>query len=261
MQRFNGATLGVASAVVLVSSVSTPAIAQTDSGGGSPSTIETVVVTATRRAEDITKVPLSISALTAQDIVSKQIVSFNDVANNIPGVRVVQTKGTQSTGIFIRGQSQSNQSIAMDTPVAFFLDDLYYGTTASYVADFFDTAQIAVLKGPQGTTFGRNVDGGAVQVTSAKPELGVTDAYVNLTAGNFQEADAWGYVNYALGDDMAVRLSVSSQNHSGYDKNVYTNGQLNDNHSLAGRAQFRWDPISNLDVQFSASWYKRPRLR
>ncbi len=175
--------------------------------------------------------------------------------NNIPGVRVVEGKGQQDSSIFIRGQAQSNQSVAMDTPVAFFLDDLYYGTTASYVADFYDTSQIAVLKGPQGTTFGRNVDGGAVQVTSAKPEMGVDSAYINTTFGNYDEANVWGYINHAFDDTLAGRLSVSSQNHSGYDLNVYTNGQLNDNHSLSARGQLAWEPTAALDVQLSLSWY------
>jgi len=250
MQRFKVASGVAYSALVLLSMNGQARSA--DTGGAS---IETVVVTATRRAEDINKVPLSISALSADDIKAKQIVSFKDIQSNVPGVRVVEGKGEHSTVVYIRGQAQSNESVAMDTPVAFFLDDLYYGTTASYVADFFDTEQIAVLKGPQGTTFGRNVDGGAIQVSSAKPELGVTEAYINGTAGNYQTADVWGYVNYAIQDDLAMRLSVSTRNHSGYDYNVYTNGQLNDNHSLGGRLQFRYAPISDLDVQLAISWF------
>jgi len=261
--------LGTAGALAALIAYQSPAFAQNDGGAGvtsaetpaatttqeQPTGIETVVVTATRREELLKDVPLAISALTSDDIKQYRIRSFNDVVQRVPGLRLAPTKGDTFTQIYIRGQTQNNQSVGLDTPVAFFQDDLYYGTTASYVADFYDTSQIAVLKGPQGTTFGRNVDGGAIQVTSAKPEMGVNETYVNATVENYSGAEVWGYVNRQLSDTLAARISVVSRNRDGYDKNVYLNTDLNDNHSLGARAQLRWEPTSNLDAELLASWY------
>jgi iron complex outermembrane receptor protein len=267
--------LGTAGALAALIAYQSPAFAQNDGGASvtsaapaasaetpaatttqeQPTGIETVVVTATRREELLKDVPLAISALTSEDIKQYRIRSFNDVVQRVPGLRLAPTKGDTFTQIYIRGQTQNNQSVGLDTPVAFFQDDLYYGTTASYVADFYDTSQIAVLKGPQGTTFGRNVDGGAIQVTSAKPEMGVNETYVNATVENYSGAEVWGYVNRQLSDTLAARISVVSRNRDGYDKNVYLNTDLNDNHSLGARAQLRWEPTSNLNAELLASWY------
>lgn len=216
--------------------------------------IETITVTATRREEKLQDVPLTITALTPEEINRAHITGFSDIFTRVPGISFQSEKGDSWSSPVIRGLSANNQAVGLGAPVAFYEDDLYYGTPASYSTDFYDVAQIAVLKGPQGTTFGRNTIGGAVQVTTKRPEMGVNDAQILGTLSNYSGASAWGYVNYAVSDDLAARLSLSTNNHGGYTTNVFNNTRLDDNHQIGARAQLRWEPASDFSANLLASW-------
>ncbi len=229
------------------------ALAQ-NANGGSEQSIETITVTASRRAEAAKNVPITITAIAPEEMKQEQVKNLDDALAQVPGAKLQVGKGTSLVSLNIRGQSTSEQSPGLDPPVAFFEDDLYFGSPASFDTDFYDTAQIAVLKGPQGTTFGRNVVGGAMQVTNNRPELGAFDGDVRLTAENYSGFEAQGFVNAPIDDDLAARASFSYRRHTGYFDNVETGKTVDDLNKISGRVQLLWQPTSTFSADLLLSW-------
>jgi len=238
----------------------TPAMAQSASAAAAgtdaadaPADVSEVIVTATRRAEALKDVPLAITALSGEQVERQRVQNFVDIPAIVPGATFVSTKGQSTANVLIRGQAQTNDSPHLSLPVAIFMDDIYFGSTASFSADFFDIEQLAVLRGPQGTTFGRNVVGGALQITSRKPVLGETDGEITASFSKYSKAknpgfETRGYLNTALSDTLAARLAYSVKNIGGYAHNLTTGSYLNDQKSYALRPSLRWQPNDKLDV-------------
>ena len=244
--------LGVWAAIAGAASAA-PAAADADAGaapaaGSGGATVQEVIVTATRREESVQNVPISVTALTPRQISADRIQTFADVFTKVTGANFVPIKGSSQSTPNIRGQASSNESPALDVPVGMFIDDVYYGGPASYSSDFFDVAQIAVLKGPQGTTFGRNVVGGAIQITSQKPAFGDDGGAVGVTVGNYNDFETRGFVNRQFSDQLAGRLAFSVKNRGGYDHNVVTNTDINDEKVWSLRGSLRYKPTDDLDI-------------
>jgi len=242
-----------------------PALAEAGSAPQDPSEVTEVIVTATRRAEALKDVPLAITALSGEQVERQRVQNFVDIPSIVPGATFVSTKGQSTANVLIRGQAQTNDSPHLSLPVAIFMDDIYFGSTASFSADFFDIEQLAILRGPQGTTFGRNVVGGALQITSRKPELGETDGEITASLSKYSKAknpgfETRGYLNTALSDTMAARLAYSVKNIGGYAHNLITGSYLNDQKSFALRPSVRWRPNENLDVLLMGYYFHEDQL-
>jgi iron complex outermembrane receptor protein len=199
-----------------------------------------VIVTATRREEALSKVPVAVTAVTGEQVKAQHVTNFADVPALVPGANFVSTKGQSTANVMIRGQSTTNDAPALELPVAIFMDDIYYGTLASFDADFFDIGQLAVLRGPQGTTFGRNVVGGALQITSNKPTLGEMYGEVNATVETYNRHkssgfETQGFVNLPINEHAAARIAYSGKDVDGYMYNVLTGNNLSDQKSYAIR--------------------------
>ncbi|WP_066961153.1 TonB-dependent receptor [Rhizorhabdus dicambivorans] len=216
-----------------------------------------IVVTATRRAESLQRVPIAVTALSGEDVQRNRIQNFADVVQAVPGLSFIPFKGASTTAIQIRGQSQTNDAPGLDLPVAVFIDDIYYGTTASFDADFYDVAQIAVLRGPQGTTFGRNVVGGALQITTRRPEFDAASGEINASLLSRPGFEANGFFNLPLSDKVAARTAFSFHHVDGYTKNVFTGNKLNDLKSYSLRGSLRFQPRDDLEINLKASYLRQ----
>ena len=230
-----------------------PAAAQTAAAPNKVETVGEVIVTATRREEALSKVPVAVTAISGEQVRAAHIGNFADLPSIVPGATFVSTKGQSTANVQIRGQSTTNDAPALELPVAIFMDDIYYGTLASFDADFFDVAQIAVLRGPQGTTFGRNVVGGALQITNNMPKL--NDAYgeINATAETYARHgssgfETQGFFNLPINDKAAARFAYSVKDVDGYMHNVVTGNNLSDQKSYAIRPSILWRPTDDLKV-------------
>jgi iron complex outermembrane receptor protein len=218
--------------------------------------VQEVIVTATRREEALSKVPIAVTALTGRQVKEAHIGNFGDLPASVPGATFISTKGQSTADIEIRGQATTNDAPALELPVAIFMDDIYYGTLASFDADFYDVGQIAILRGPQGTTFGRNVVGGAVQITSNKPQIGVTNGEVSATIETFTGDgvpgspgfESQGFFNVDMGKDAAGRLAYSVKDVGGYMHNYVTGHNLSDEKSFAFRPSVVWRPTDDLKI-------------
>ena len=237
--------------------MATPAAAQTAAAKPTATpeanTLGEVIVTATRREEALSKVPVAVTAISGEQVKAAHIGNFGDLPSMVPGATFVSTKGQSTANVQIRGQSTTNDAPALELPVAVFMDDIYYGTLASFDADFFDVSQIAVLRGPQGTTFGRNVVGGALQITNNKPKL--NDAYgeINTTLETYARHgssgfESQGFFNLPVNDKMAARFAYSVKDVDGYMHNVVTGNNLSDQKSYAIRPSFLWQPTEDLKI-------------
>lgn len=220
-----------------------------------------IIVTATRRAERMQDVPIAVSALGEQQIQSRKIDNFAEIVKIAPGPTFVPVKGTSVITVQIRGQGTINDSPGLENPVGVYIDDIYYGTLASFDANLFDVSQVSVLRGPQGTTFGRNAVGGALQITNNTPEIGSWNGRGTLTALTYKggkggfETD--GFVNVPIAETLAGRLAYSVKSVGGYQHNLVTGNYLANNKVASVRGSLRWQPGDNWDVVLSGSYLHR----
>ncbi len=189
-----------------------------------------IVVTAQRRAENIQDVPASVTALTGAQLETRQIADSNDLTSQIPGVVITTGTGTSSSArIFFRGVGEDESRGAIDPAVGIYIDNVYLGRTVGSLVDLVDIEQVEVLRGPQGTLYGRNTNGGAIKFTSVRPQLGETSLSADFGYGNFDRIQARGTVNLSLADSLAVRLTGLYKERDGFHT-------LNPNGDFAGQA-------------------------
>lgn len=213
------------------------------------SQIEEVVVTAQRRSESLQDVPVTVTAFGAGQIQEARIRQIGDVAGLTPGLQFDAFPASQPR-ISIRGIGSSDRGAAGDPSSAVFLDEIYLGRPAAVAFDAFDVERIEVLKGPQGTLYGRNVVGGAINVVSHKPELGGFDAAAEVTAGNYSRLEGAGVLNVPFADGKAaVRASGAWRTHDGYVKNTFTGNDVEDQDTRSARVSLLVDPGQGLRVQ------------
>jgi iron complex outermembrane receptor protein len=247
-----------------------PAIAQTSIDTGTTSGVENldgqdetadtqdIVVTAQKRAQRLQDVPITISVIGAQEIEQARVDQLVDVANRTPGLNFDAFPSTQPRPA-IRGIGSSDRGAAGDPSTAVYIDDVYYGRPAAVAFDAFDVARIEVLKGPQGTLWGKNVVGGLIHIVNARPQLGDADWSVQGTIGSYFRTDAAGFINLPTGDRSALRISASTRNRDGFAKNTFRSGRTDDEHTSSGRIQYLVEPTGRLSLLFGAD-YTRDRL-
>ncbi|RLP55840.1 MAG: hypothetical protein D6160_00015 [Ketobacter sp.] len=206
--------------------------------------IEEVVVTARRKDESLEEVPISISAMSGDQLDDRQVKTDADLQIAVPGLTVRQTQGNNSLTYSIRGQTADTFSGSRSAVVTYFNDvPLTIGSSSS----LFDLASVQVLKGPQGTLFGRNATGGAVLFNSAKP-TDSTEGSLTARVGNFDSRELDGMINVPLIDDtLLLRAAVNSTHKQGYIKNLFNNDDLGDIDRTSGRVSLAWMPNERLD--------------
>jgi iron complex outermembrane receptor protein len=216
--------------------------------------IEQVVVTAERRSELLQKVPISITVFNQQQLTNKNITNPSDLANYTPSLSTDVRFGADNASFAIRGFTQE---IRTTPSVGTYFADVIeptggaHGTTAGDGAspgDLFDLQNVQVLKGPQGTLFGRNTTGGAVLIVPQKPtdEFG---GYVEGSYGNYDLRRITGVINIPLNDTMRLRLGIDRNERGGYIHNISGTGPTHYGNVdyTAVRASFDWDVTSNLE--------------
>ena len=200
------------------------------------SVLEEVVVTAQRRAENIQEVPLAVSALNKEAVREADIHNLGDIATRVPSLTFSPFAPGQSV-ISLRGISSNDDGAGTDNSVAVFLDDIYIGGIAGVAFDLFDVETIEVLRGPQGTLFGRNAIGGAINIRSIKPNLEEFTGSAELTLGNYDQRDVRGYITGPLSDKWAGKITLSSRQNDGYVENLLLNKRQKDENVQSARAQ------------------------
>jgi iron complex outermembrane receptor protein len=221
-------------------------------------TIEEIVVTARKREESVQDVPISITAFSGDTLEARGITQIDRLAAITPNLVYQNNPGlsgaANSSTIFIRGVGQSDFLGSIDPGVGLYVDGVYIARSLGAVLDLLDVERVEVLRGPQGTLFGRNTIGGAVSLTSQKPDADL-GGRATLIYGDDNRIEAKGMINVPLTDTVAVRLAASHAERDGFVKNVVDGAEYGNTDTTTGLLQLRWRPSDNLtiDVAFDAT--------
>lgn len=199
--------------------------------------IEEVVVTAQHRAENVQDIPIAVTAISAEELKKADIFDAGTIAQHTPGLSFSEFSPGQAVPS-LRGISSADDGAGLDNSVALFLDGVYIGRGASINFDMFDLERVEVLRGPQGTLFGRNAIGGAINVVSSKP----TEEFnfkAGLTVGNEGIVRYQALVSGGLTDNLYGKVSINHREHDGYVRNVLLNTDLQDEDQTSIRGQLR----------------------
>ena len=214
------------------------------------------MVTATRAKESIQKIGIAVSAFTGAALESKGISDTGDLGQITPGLIVAKAGGSELTGLVsIRGVSQNDFTAHLESPNALYIDDYYQPSAANGVQQFYDVERIEVLKGPQGTLFGRNATGGLLNVFTREPENHF-EGYVTGTLADYDEMGLKGAVSIPVSDRVLTRWAFLRTKHDGYYKNVLANGRdLNGGDVTAMRGKVNIAATDDLQINLVGDYY------
>jgi iron complex outermembrane receptor protein len=220
--------------------------ARTDNGS-----LEEIIVTARKREESAQSVPIAITIFSSTELEEREVETIGDVARFTPNLiydtGASLTGGGLASSIFIRGIGQADFSSSSDPGVGLYIDGVYFGRSFGSVLDTVDVGQVEVLRGPQGTLFGKNTIGGAISITSAMPG-DAFGGWVEADVGSYSEHNFKASVNLPLTDGLAAKLSVSDSNRDGYTRDP-TDGVDYDNiDRFAGRGVLSWTPTGGFSA-------------
>lgn len=216
------------------------------------SVLERFYVTARRPSEPAQEVPIPISVVSGAIADTAQAFNINRLKELVPSVQLYSSN-PRNTGINIRGLGTTfgltNDGI--DPGVGFYVDGVYYARTAAATIDFIDVEQIEILRGPQGTLFGKNTTAGAFNITTRKPSF-TTGAAFESTFGNHGFIQTKGSITGPLNEKLAARLSFTGTQRDGLLYNRVTQKQVNDLNNLGVRGQLLFTPSERVDILFAA---------
>ena len=227
--------------------------APTEARDTSSSQLEEVIVQADKRAVDLQKAPLAITALSADSLDDANIRSSADLNGYVPGLTVARSEGV-SRVVSIRGiGNEANQNDSAQPGVAYHIDGVYIASPVALNAGFLDVERIDVLRGPQGTVFGQNSTGGTINVISRQPILERTEGYARVSVGNYHLFRSEAAINLPVGSTVAVRAAALGVKHDGFAQATqvpgFPNGyDLDNENSLSARANVLWRPASNFSL-------------
>ena len=209
--------------------------------------LEEIVVTATKRTENLQDVPISVGVVTGDFVERYDIVDLGDFQSYVPGLQVQKTFG--SWAVRVRGLGSAITNLAFDSSVPVFNDDVYCARGKCLESAFLDVGRIEVARGPQGALFGKSTMSGAISITSAAP----TDEFEASAKASYEiEDDSYGlsgHVSGPLSDALRARLAFSFDDVGGWVSNPYVSGQEPTEDRWAVRATFDWDAAPNTSVR------------
>jgi iron complex outermembrane receptor protein len=215
---------------------------------GSASHVEEVVVTAQRRAQNSQEVPVTIQALSAATIQKLGIKSSTDISQYTPNVDIALPAGEGNQPIVtIRGIGLNDYDSNNSGPNGVYVDEVYLSAPASQTFQTFDLERIEVLKGPQGTLYGRNTSGGAINFITAKP-TDTPEGDFHLSYGSFNTINLEAAIGGPIAPGLDGRIALVTNQSDGYMHNGLTGTQENGQNNVAGRAMLQWKPRSDLTV-------------
>ena len=233
--------------------------------------LEEVVVTANRRTGNLQKIPIAVTALQAGDLSSNHIRDLRDITGLVPGLEMIDTAPQAAVLVQLRGVGTTNITEIADGPVAIHVDGVYSPRSQAVAALLHDVERVEVLRGPQGTLYGRNSSSGSINVYNRQPELGNLSADLHLTAGNFDHRLFKGAFNVPVGDTFALRIAAGFNSHDGYTEllNDYvglgiqypaTAGELTDYDQALPSGQKRPETADQSSVRVTGLWRPSDRI-
>ena len=214
--------------------------------------LEEVVVTAQRREESLQDVPIAITTFSGEVLREDGVVTLHDISEKTPNL-VFSAFSPGQPEIAIRGIGTKEDGAATSDSVVVSVDDIYIAARTAQVFDIFDLERIEVLRGPQGTLYGKNSIAGSINFVTTKP---TADTLIRLaqTVGDYGRLDTGGLIAGALSENLAGKFSFSRRKFDGYLDNLLFDQDWGEADTLAMRAQLLWTAAENVDVLFGADW-------
>ena len=233
------------------SALSTFAMAQDAAPQDGVSSLDDVVVSARRRDELLKDVPISVSAIGEERLEQTGASDITALQQQTPNATVQVARGSNSTLIsFIRGVGQQDPLWGFEPGVGLYVDDVYVARPQGAVLDIYDVQRIEVLRGPQGSLYGRNTVGGAIKYVtntlSSEPELTLRGAY-----GSYNQIDLMAVGSIPLGDTFRVGGAIASYQRDGYGSNLNTGAEHYNKDVLAGRLSAEWEPREDISIRLA----------
>jgi len=222
-----------------------------------------IVVTARRTSERLQDVPVAVTVFGGANLENRSVATLDEVAKYTPNIRfdgaAALSGGNYNATVFVRGVGQNDFAIFSDPGVGFYVDDVYYARSIGGVMDAVDIDSVQILRGPQGTLFGKNTIGGAVLISTRAPNLDIVEGQVEATTGSYSRIDAKGAINLPLVEGKAaLRLSAATLNRDGYVKRLYDGGTQGDRSAQMMRGKLRLKPSEALTIDIGGD-YTRAR--
>ncbi|HSG87792.1 MAG TPA: TonB-dependent receptor [Pseudomonadales bacterium] len=213
------------------------------------SVIEEVVVTATKQESSLQDTAIAVSAFDQASLDRENIDDALDVQFSVPNLSFTKGNFTGSN-LRIRGIGNNAVAASSDSGTAIAFNGAYLQTSAIFESEFFDVQRVEVLRGPQGTLYGRNTTGGVVNIIPAKANPEGFEASVDLQAGNYGNQKGYGMLNFALGENAAVRVSGMKLERDGYVENTFNGDEYDDRDLWSTRVALNWLPTDSTEVNF-----------
>lgn len=241
--------LATACMIVMGASATSAFAAEADEAvsASDANTIQEVVITAEHRTQSVQKSSLAIAVISAAALKDAGISQIRDITSVLPGVQIGQ--GGPTTQIYIRGIGDFGSTPNTNPAVATYIDGVYIARANSTEGNFFDISRVEVLKGPQGTLYGRNSAGGALNIISNSPVLGERFGALNVEIGNYSKISVDGMFNMPISDTMAVRGAFQAVNRKGY-----SSAGFDDDKKESGRLSLLWEPSSDVSLRVTGTY-------
>ena len=213
-----------------------------------------IIITAQRRAERLQDVPISITAIGGEELADRGVVDLSDLAAGVPGLAITGFAGVNASNLVsIRGVSGQLAPIGASQATAIYLDGVYLPRPDAAFFGLNDIERVEILRGPQGTLYGRNATAGAINIITRTPG-DVFEGGLNVSYGNFDEVLVRGDISGPIGGGFAAGISGSYYERDGFFLNTTTGNTIGDRRSITGRATIVYDNGSNFDARLSADW-------
>ena len=219
--------------------------------------LEVISITSRKRVENLQETPLSVMAFGAQELEKTNVSDLMDMSTKLPNVNLTAAggSGSNNASFTVRGLgSGSRNSPNSENSVGLYIDDAYYGKTDGAILEVVDVDQIEVLRGPQGTLFGRNSTAGAIRYVTKKPHFDDNEGSIKATVGNFSRSDLRVAANLVLSDELATRWTVASLKRDGHVDNKLTGKDIGDKDTIAVRGAFLLNANDDLDLNLSLEY-------
>lgn len=218
-----------------------------------PSGLADIVVTAERRSASLQATPISISAVTGDAMQERQIVNLEGLSTQVPNVEFGRNAGDAK--VYIRGVGYDSIAPGGETRVAIYSDSIYQSRTQAGFAGFYDVERVEILRGPQGTLYGRNATAGAVNILTREPSS-TLDGYASLRAGNYGLIGTEGAVGGALTETLSGRIAFQTSDRNGYGRHIITGEDVNNERTRSARLKLRFAPSSAFSYRIVADYTK-----
>ncbi len=230
-----------------------------DTSAPANSGLEDIIVTAQKREESLQKTPISIAAFTASDLEKASITEISDLRSQVPSLQITPHPNSGiATRIFMRGVGNNDDQITQDPSVAVYVDGVYVARTQGMVNEVAELERVEVLRGPQGSLYGRNATGGAINFITRAPQLNEWRIKQAVTVGNYNHLRSRTNINVPIADTLALDVGYMYLQRDGYVKNRGTGVErFGDQRREAWRAALLWQPSDSVSLRYS---YDRSEL-